>query len=557
MNRSFFSLTVLLLALLGTAAWSLTPPSKSSTGTLTGKVLGGKGRPVAEASVEILKTNPKLGGYTREDGTFRVLRVPPGTYRLKITARGFAASDTVTVTIVRDKATERSVILAEAASEDGDEVYDAAISDGGTPPAMEERSRMLDMESAPLSAKGGKTAAFAKSFAPSSASRIMTRSATSSEPESPSDDRGIIGPDTSRTVVKRPGQLTAGEWSDLMNWGYWKDITSEESWKNMLAHWKYNPAGRIPVRVSDGDRPVVDAEIRLVDQDGKTVWQARTNNRGWGELFAGINAQGGGSYRVEVKTRDGYMRAGTATPGSTVPVLASVPGGASYLNTLDMMFMIDATGSMGDELNYIKRELEDVIDRIRETSSDDLRVRLSCNVYRDHGDEYVVRSFPFNESSFEVVGQLRDQWANGGGDTPEAVEDALEDAINAHEWSPAARARLLFLVLDAPPHYTPDRIQKLHELTRQAAAKGIRIIPIASSGIDKETEFLLRLFSIYTEGTYLFLTDDSGIGGSHLKPTIGRYDVQFLNDAMVKVITRYVADERYVAADNGMQQDLR
>lgn len=554
MNRSFFSLTALLLALLGTAAWSLTPPSKSSTGTLTGKVLGKTGRPVAEASVEILKTSPKLGAYTREDGTFRVLRVPPGTYRLKITARGFAESDTVTVTIARDKATNRSVILAEAPAEEGDEYNSYADGTGSAPPSGEERSGMMDMESAPLST--GKIAAFAKPLAPS-ASRVMTRSATSSEPASPSDDRGIIGPDTSRAVVKRPGQLTAGEWSDLMNWGYWKDITSEESWKKMLAHWKYNPAGRIPVRVSDGDRPVVDAEIRLVDQEGKTVWQARTNNRGWGELFAGINSQAGGSYRVEVKTRDGYMRAGTATPGSTVPVLASLPGGASYQNTLDMMFMIDATGSMGDELNYIKRELEDVIDRIRETSSDDLRVRLSCNVYRDHGDDYVVRDFPFNESSFEVVGQLRDQWADGGGDTPEAVEDALENAINAHEWSQAARARLLFLVLDAPPHYTPERIQKLHELTRQAAAKGIRIIPIASSGIDKETEFLLRFFSIYTEGTYLFLTDDSGIGGSHLKPTIGRYDVQFLNDAMVKVIGRYVADERTVTADNGMQQELR
>jgi hypothetical protein len=260
---------------------------------------------------------------------------------------------------------------------------------------------------------------------------------------------------------------------------------------------------------------------------------------------------------VEVKTRNGYVRAGTATPGNPLPIIANVPGEATDLNTLDMMFVIDATGSMGDELNYIKRELEDVIDRVRETSSDELQVRLSCNVYRDQGDEYVVRSFPFNESSFEVVGQLRDQQAGGGGDTPEAVEEALEDAINAHQWSGSARARLLFLVLDAPPHYTPDRIQKLHDLARQAAAKGIRIVPIASSGIDKETEFLLRFFSIYTEGTYLFLTDDSGIGGSHMKPTIGRYDVQYLNDLMVKVIARYVGEGVSVAADNGLQQDLR
>ncbi len=557
MNNTLSLLTAFALILLGVTAWALVPPtpSKRLSGTLTGIVRDARGTPIPDASVEILKSSPRIGSYTRADGTFRVIRVVPGTYRLKVRAKGFAVSETVTVKILRDTETKCSVVLkpAPASAEKnsgGDGMVDedryttmayGAVGDG----AVSTR----EMES---TSRGRKSMALTSTaLAPAAPPRTLSgSSATASGTDSRISD-------STRKLVERAGQLTAGEWSDLIQWSYWGDIISESQWKKMIDHWGYDPAGRIPVRVVDGDQPAIDAEVRLLDPQGKIVWQARTNNRGWAELFAGVRSATEGLYRIEVKTPGGYRNAGTVTPGRGTPTIANIRGTASYRNELDLMFVIDATGSMGDELNYIKRELEDVIDRVRETSEDDLRVRLSCNFYRDHGDEYVVRPFPFNESSFEVIGQLRQQWAAGGGDTPEAVEEALEDAINKHAWSESARARIMFLVLDAPPHYTPDRLEKLQELTRQAAAKGIRIIPIASSGVDKETEFLLRLFSIYTEGTYLFLTDDSGIGDSHMKPTIGAYDVRYLNDLMVEVIGRYVAQVQSSSADGGPQQDLQ
>ncbi len=74
----------------------------------------------------------------------------------------------------------------------------------------------------------------------------------------------------------------------------------------------------------------------------------------------------------------------------------------------------------------------------------------------------------------------------------------------------------------------------------KASAEGIRIIPIASSGVDKETEFLLRFMAINTNGTYTFLTNHSGIGNSHITPTIGQYQVEQLNDLMVRLIDEYV-----------------
>src|SRR5690606_18417442 len=117
----------------------------------------------------------------------------------------------------------------------------------------------------------------------------------------------------------------------------------------------------------------------------------------------------------------------------------------------------------------------------------------------------------------------------GGGDYPEAMDIALDTAINALSWSENARSRILFLVLDAPPHQGQEVNDRLQRLIHQAAEKGVRIVPIGASGIDKSTEYLMRALALGTNGTYAFLTDHSGIGNPHIKPTTDSYDVETLN----------------------------
>src|SRR6185436_20046360 len=77
------------------------------------------------------------------------------------------------------------------------------------------------------------------------------------------------------------------------------------------------------------------------------------------------------------------------------------------------------------------------------------------------------------------------------------------------------------------------------KLIMQATAKGIRIIPVTCSGIDKSTEYLLRSFALATNGTYVFLTDHSGIGYHHIEPTTDKYDVELLNDIFFRVIYNF------------------
>lgn len=79
----------------------------------------------------------------------------------------------------------------------------------------------------------------------------------------------------------------------------------------------------------------------------------------------------------------------------------------------------------------------------------------------------------------------------------------------------------------------------MQKLIRQAAAKGIRIITVGASGIDKATEYLMRTLALGTNGTYTFLTDHSGVGNLHMAPTTDSYDVESLNNLLVRVLKSY------------------
>jgi hypothetical protein len=209
----------------------------------------------------------------------------------------------------------------------------------------------------------------------------------------------------------------------------------------------------------------------------------------------------------------------------------------SVSNTVDIAFVVDATGSMSDEIDFLKVELEDVI---RNTFSRyaDLDLHVGSVFYRDKGDEYLTRHINFQTDLLKVLNFIKLQKAGGGGDTPEAVDEALKMALDSLDWDASARSRILFLVLDAPPHdYAKEEIYKLIE---KAATKGVRIVPVVCSGADKSTEFLMRSIALATNGDYVFLTDNSGVGLPHTKPTTDVFNIEFLNSLLQRIIRQMV-----------------
>jgi hypothetical protein len=168
------------------------------------------------------------------------------------------------------------------------------------------------------------------------------------------------------------------------------------------------------------------------------------------------------------------------------------------------------------------------------------KIRLAAVFYRDMGDAYVTKYNDFTGNIDDAVAFIKQQSAGGGGDGPEAVDSALSVALNKLSWSSEAASRLVFMVLDASPHSErPEVIANLKKIIPEFAEKGIRVIPVACSGIDKSTEYFLRSLALATNGTYVFLTDDSGIGYSHIKPSTDKYDVELLNAALIRIISSF------------------
>ena len=206
------------------------------------------------------------------------------------------------------------------------------------------------------------------------------------------------------------------------------------------------------------------------------------------------------------------------------------------------MYVIDATGSMQDELSYIKREIRDVVEKVA-AANPESEIRLSFLFYRDDFDEekFMFLDFVTTDDDAKFAEQLRaiaPVDACGGDDYPEAVDEALLLAADAN-WSTEATTKIVFHVLDAPAHETPEVKARYSEAVRKAAEKGIRLCPVLSSGADTLTEYLCRSEAVLTGGTFVYLTDDSGIGGGHLDPDLPDAVVEYLNALMIRLINGY------------------
>lgn len=299
-----------------------------------------------------------------------------------------------------------------------------------------------------------------------------------------------------------------------------------------------NPVNRITVTVPR----VFNAMVALADADGKIMALARTNINGVAYLYYNLRGEkdvpyvvgiSKGSFFTEVKVSG--RNEITVEPDSEFEEQLK----------LDLLLMIDTTGSMSDELEYIKVELRDMIERISAECKNNVDIRLSVNFYRDHGDDYVVRYFEFTNDIEACISYITEQRADGGGDYPEAVDEALLNATE-HQWRDDA-VKVMFMVLDAPPHSESERQgvnDNIFAAVRTASSLGIRINPIVASGANNDLEATMRTAAAISGGSYLYLTDDSGVGESHKKPENVASGVFPLNDLMVDTVLECIIPNR-------------
>lgn len=342
-----------------------------------------------------------------------------------------------------------------------------------------------------------------------------------------------IDPEKPTEDVLLKGVLTAGEWNDNENYDFLLNLISDQgTYSEYVSAWKYNLIKKLDVIVSDNNGPANNIPVTLTDNDGNVVATTYTDIDGCAYIY--VNTSKGAPKKCNAtlngETKSFDLDASSYAKTNEIIFYSE----AKEVTKLDLCFVIDTTGSMSDELIYLQAELEDVIKTVSKDSAVD--IRLSVNFYRDEGDEYVTKIYDFSSDIPDMITILNQQLCAGGGDYEEAVHTVLDEAVNTLSWREDA-TKLMFFVLDAPAHREQNGvIESISNSLTTATEKGIRIIPIASSGVDKYTEFMLRGFSVITNGTYIFLTDHSGIGDSHIEPSIGEYDVEKLNELLVDVI---------------------
>ncbi|WP_293299167.1 carboxypeptidase-like regulatory domain-containing protein [Pedobacter sp. UBA4863] len=351
-----------------------------------------------------------------------------------------------------------------------------------------------------------------------------------------------------REDLPQSNQLTAGEWNDLENWDFWKGLMNSQDWSSYQQSWGFNTGKRFKITLRDkNNSPLPNYQVYAFS-NGKALWKAQSNYAGIAELWTALLQPNDDEIKIVVASPNGeplYTKTFEQQPRQ-LNIKLNV--GAQKIKNLDVMFMVDATGSMGDEINYLKAELDDIVGRFNR--EDGLITRTGLVFYRDHGDEYIIRDFGFDTDLQKIKANLVKQSASGGGDFEEAVDEAMENAIFQQQWTSEPNStKLMFMILDAPPHHQPDKIKRIQRSVKEAAAKGIILVPVVASGIDKSTEFLMRFMALSTNGTYVFITDHSGIGNSHLAPTVGQYKVEKLNQLLYRLTRKYTGLDAYKAKD--------
>ena len=303
-----------------------------------------------------------------------------------------------------------------------------------------------------------------------------------------------------------------------------------------------DPRGRIIVTVTgDGGLPALGAEVVVAGEDVEV--SLRTTADGTVRFHPEAYGAGRGPFTVTV----GGVST-EATRGERVSIETALPTAASGTVALDVLFLLDATGSMHDEIYQLKITIDEVAQRIHRLPGD-VDVRLGMTLYRDEFDSFLTSTFDLTPDVEAFAGALAAVVADGGDDYPEALDEALADALSQPSWRSAAKTiQLVFLVADAPPQVLRDVPVPYTESMLRAAGKGIKIFPVSSSGTDDQAEFVFRQLAQFTGARYVFLTYGAAGRATGSSSDIDQRDYEELS--LDDLIVRLVAEELAALAGN-------
>ncbi len=336
-------------------------------------------------------------------------------------------------------------------------------------------------------------------------------------------------------------QLSAGEIDDNLDFdSYLAYLNGYPSDDILLA----DVSDRVRILVLDSQtQPVVGAKI-TISADDTVVTQLATHSDGSVFFFPNTYENTAVSYtlnishnaveQTEIISLDTSQTEWTFTlPDMTVDNTAV---------TLDLVFLIDTTASMRDELNELKENIQFIATQVNNLPTN-LDIQYGMITYRDVGEEYVTNQTPFTDDINQFANALALVTAGGGGDYPEDLHSALAEGLNDLAWRDNDRIGLIFVVADAPPHLDYDQSDNYLTSIQKANEAGIKIFPIASTGLDEQGQYIFRQLAQMTNGRFIFITDDGSSGQTGDSGASVSIDSDYTVGQLDQLIINIISDE--------------
>ncbi len=186
--------------------------------------------------------------------------------------------------------------------------------------------------------------------------------------------------------------------------------------------------------------------------------------------------------------------------------ITAIPGEQTH--SIEVVFVLDTTSSMSGLIQAAKEKIWSIASTMASAQqSPDIKMGLVA--FRDRGDAYVTKVLDLSEDLDSMYAQLMDFKAQGGGDGPESVNQAMDDAINAISWSRDNSVyKVAFLIGDAPPHMDYQDDVKFPETLQIAKRKGI-VVNTIQSGQQRVTAPVWQKIAQLGYGEY-FQVENSG-----------------------------------------------
>ena len=331
--------------------------------------------------------------------------------------------------------------------------------------------------------------------------------------------------------------LSAGEVNDNERWDEY--LQYRDQYTGPTIH-DVDISERYIITVSDSaGETVPNAEVRVSSGDA-VLFEGRTYANGQTLFFplAFAASEAAESFTLNVE-KDGATQELVFARGENRDwdVTLELDQAATEGVPLDILFLLDSTGSMADEIDQIKATLLSISSRISDLPSQpDLRFGMVA--YRDRGDAFVTRVYDFEPDPQRFVETIRGVVAHGGDDYPESLNEALHVAVHEPEWRPGDAIRLMFLIADAPPHLDYQDDYSYADDMIEAHRQGIKTFSIASSGLDQQGEYVFRQIAQHTMGRFIFIVYGAGGTTSH---SVSDYTIGRLDDLVVSLVEEELA----------------